>query len=198
MTVMVNTAMGEPVKSAALLSAAAYSKIAREVAKFPADQKQSAVMAALAIAQNEQGWMSPAVIEDIARALDMPPIAVQEVATFYTMYNKKPMGTFKLTVCTNLPCQLRDGTKAADYIRAKLGIEFNGTSSDGAITLTEGECMGACGDSPVMIVNNEQMCSFMSFAKIDALIDDLQQRSKARSNGQVGVESAAFQTNKVS
>lgn len=167
--------------SMGLLSDAAYTKIAREVAKFPIDQKQSAVMAALAIAQNEQGWMSPAVIEDVARVLEMPPIAVQEVATFYTMYNKKPMGDFKLTVCTNLPCQLRDGTKAADYIKAKLGIEFNGTSSDGAITLTEGECMGACGDSPVMIVNNEQMCSFMSFAKIDDLINDLQNKSKAKS-----------------
>ena len=194
MTILASTVLNASVKTAALLTEAAYTKIAREVAKFPADQKQSAVMAALAIAQNEQGWMSPAVIEDIARVLEMQPIAVQEVATFYTMYNKKPMGTFKLTVCTNLPCQLRDGTKAADYIKAKLGIEFNGTSSDGAITLTEGECMGACGDSPVMIVNNEQMCSFMSFAKIDALIDDLQKRSSAR----IGVESAVSQAKKVS
>lgn len=178
-----NNAQG---KATGLLSEVAYVKIAREVAKFPADQKQSAVMAALAIAQNEQGWMSPAVVEDIARVLDMPPIAVQEVATFYTMYNKKPTGTFKLTVCTNLPCQLRDGTKAADYIKGKLGVEFNGTSSDGAITLTEGECMGACGDSPVMIVNNERMCSFMSFAKIDALIDELRTKSAALQLKKVG------------
>jgi NADH-quinone oxidoreductase subunit E len=166
----------------ALLSEAAYKKIAREVAKFPAEQKQSAVMAALAIAQNEQGWMSQAVLEDVARVLQMPAIAVQEVATFYTMYNKKPMGQFKLTVCTNLPCQLRDGTKAAEYIKGKLGIGFTETTADGVFSLTEGECMGACGDSPVMLVNNERMCSFMNYAKIDALIDEL--RAKAGNSNQ--------------
>jgi NADH-quinone oxidoreductase subunit E len=156
-----------------LLSEAAYKKIAREVAKFPADQKQSAVMAALAIGQVEVGWVSPELIEDVARVLAMPPIAVHEVATFYTMYNKKPVGKFKLTLCTNLPCQLRDAGKAAEYMKAKLGIGFNETTGDGLFTLQEGECQGACGDSPVMLVNNHRMCSFMSFSKIDALIDEL-------------------------
>jgi NADH-quinone oxidoreductase subunit E len=156
-----------------LLSPDAYKKIDRELAKFPADQKQSAVMAALAIAQDEKGWLSPEVIQDVAIYLEMPAIAVQEVATFYTMYNLKPVGKFKLTICTNLPCQLTQGDRAAAHLKQKLGIDFNETTVDGLFTLKEGECMGACGDSPVMLVNNKRMCSFMSNDKIDALIEEL-------------------------
>lgn len=156
-----------------LLSPDAYKKIDRELAKFPADQKQSAVMAALAIAQDEKGWLSPEVIQDIAIYLEMPAIAVQEVATFYTMYNLKPVGKYKLTICTNLPCQLTQGDRAAAYLKQKLGVDFNETTADGLFTLKEGECMGACGDSPVMLVNNKRMCSFMSNEKIDALIEEL-------------------------
>ncbi|MFM7657645.1 MAG: NADH-quinone oxidoreductase subunit NuoE [Burkholderiaceae bacterium] len=156
-----------------LLSPDAYQKIDHELAKFPADQKQSAVMAALAIAQDEKGWLSPDVIQDIAAYLEMPAIAVQEVATFYTMYNLKPVGKYKLTICTNLPCQLTQGDRAAAYLKQKLGIDFTETTSDGLFTLQEGECMGACGDSPVMLVNNKRMCSFMSNEKIDALIEEL-------------------------
>jgi NADH-quinone oxidoreductase subunit E len=155
------------------LSAQAYEKIDREIAKYPSDQKQSAVMAALAIAQDEQGWLSPEVIQDVAVYLEMPAIAVQEVATFYTMYNLKPVGKHKLTICTNLPCQLTQGDRAAAYLKQKLGIDFNETTADGMFTLKEGECMGACGDSPVMLVNNKRMCSFMSNDKIDALIEEL-------------------------
>lgn len=158
-----------------LLSPDAYKKIDRELAKFPADQKQSAVMAALAIAQDEKGWLSPEVIQDVAAYLEMPAIAVQEVATFYTMYNLKPVGKYKLTICTNLPCQLTQGDRAAAYLKQKLGIDFNQTTDDGLFTLKEGECMGACGDSPVMLVNNKRMCSFMSNEKIDALIEELKQ-----------------------
>ena len=158
-----------------LLSPDAYKKIDRELAKFPADQKQSAVMAALAIAQDEKGWLSPEVIQDVAAYLEMPAIAVQEVATFYTMYNLKPVGKYKLTICTNLPCQLTQGDRAAAYLKQKLGIDFNETTDDGLFTLKEGECMGACGDSPVMLVNNKRMCSFMSNEKIDALIEGLKQ-----------------------
>ena len=156
-----------------LLSPDAYQKIDHELAKFPADQKQSAVMAALAIAQDEKGWLSPEVIQDVAAYLEMPAIAVQEVATFYTMYNLKPVGKYKLTICTNLPCQLTQGDRAAAYLKQKLGIDFTETTSDGLFTLQEGECMGACGDSPVMLVNNKRMCSFMSNEKIDALIEEL-------------------------
>ncbi len=156
-----------------LLSAAAYEKIDREIAKYPPDQKQSAVMAALAIAQDEKGWCSPDVIEDIARTLGMPPVAVQEVATFYNMYNTEPTGKFKISVCTNLPCALSGGERAARYLQDKLGIGYKETTADGRFTLIEGECMGACGDAPVLLVNNKRMCSHMSVDKLDALLDEL-------------------------
>lgn len=156
-----------------LLSEQAYQQIDRELAKYPADQKQSAIMAALAIAQEEKGWVSPDVIEDVATYLGQPPIAVQEVATFYNMFDVKPVGRFKITVCTNLPCALRDGEKTADYLQQKLGIGIGQTTSDGQFTLIEGECMGACGDSPVLLVNNQHMCVRMSPEKIDAMIADL-------------------------
>ncbi|RCS58679.1 NADH-quinone oxidoreductase subunit NuoE [Parvibium lacunae] len=161
-----------------MLSAEAYKQIDRELAKYPAEQKQSAVMSALRIAQVEKGWLSPEVVEDVANYLGMPPIAVHEVATFYTMYNNQPVGKFKVTVCTNLPCVLSGGNKAAHYLQEKLGIHFNETTADGAITLKEGECMGSCGDAPVMLVNNHRMCSFMSNEKIDALLNELQGAAK--------------------
>jgi NADH-quinone oxidoreductase subunit E len=156
-----------------LLSEQAYKKIDREVAKFPADQKQSAVMAALAIAQDEKGWLSPEVMHDVADYLGMPAVAVQEVASFYAMYNTKPTGKFKITVCTNLPCALSGGEKAAQYLKQKLGVDYRETTADGQFTLQEGECMGACGDAPVMLVNNKRMCSWMSNDKIDALVEEL-------------------------
>ncbi|MGN6390389.1 MAG: NADH-quinone oxidoreductase subunit NuoE [Burkholderiaceae bacterium] len=156
-----------------LLSEDTYRKIDREVAKFPPDQKQSAVMAALAIAQREKGWLAPETIQDIADYLGMPAIAVQEVVTFYNMYNTRPVGEHKITVCTNLPCALSGGEKAAHYLKRKLGIDYRDTTSDGKFTLLEGECMGACGDAPVMLVNNTRMCSFMSDEKIDALVEEL-------------------------
>ena len=156
-----------------LLSEQSYKKIDREVAKFPPDHKESAVMAALAIAQDEKGWLPPEVMQDVADYLGMPAIAVQEVATFYNMYNVKPVGKYKISVCTNLPCQLSGGEKAAQYMKEKLGIGFRETSADGQFTLVEGECMGACGDAPVMIVNNHRMCSFMTDDKIDALVEEL-------------------------
>jgi len=156
-----------------LLSEQAYKKIDSEVAKFPPEQKQSAVMVALAIAQDEQGWLSPEVLQDIAVYLGMPAIAVQEVATFYSMYNVAPTGKFKITVCTNLPCALSGGEKAAHHLKEKLGIDYRETTADGFFTLQEGECMGACGDAPVMLVNNKRMCSWMSNDKIDTLLGEL-------------------------
>ena len=159
-----------------LLSQDTYKKIDREVAKFPTDQKQSAVMAALAIAQDEKGWLSPELMHDIADYLEMPAIAVQEVATFYNMYNTKPIGKHKITICTNLPCQLSGGEKAAAHLKHKLGIDYRETTADGQFTLMEGECMGACGDAPVLLVNNKRMCSWMSDDKIDALIGELQEQ----------------------
>ena len=156
-----------------LLSEQSYKKIDREVAKYPSDHKESAVMAALAIAQDQTGWLPPEVMQEVADYLGMPAIAVQEVATFYNMYNVKPVGKFKISVCTNLPCQLSGGEKAAQHLKEKLGIGFRETSADGQFTLVEGECMGACGDAPVMLVNNKRMCSFMSHDKIDALVEEL-------------------------
>ena len=156
-----------------MLSAEALKKIDVAVAKYPADQKQSAVMYSLHIAQAEHGWLSPEAIASVADYLGMPPIAVQEVATFYTMYNTSPVGKSKITVCTNLPCQLSGGEDAANYIKQKLGIDFNETTSDGKFTLKEGECMGSCGDAPVMLVNNTKMCSFMSREKIDQMLEEL-------------------------
>ena len=161
-----------------LLSEQAYKKIDREIAKYPADQKQSAIMASLTIAQQEKGWVSPEVIQDIADYLGYPPILVEENATFYNMYDVRPVGNFKISVCTNLPCALRDGEKTADYLKEKLGIGFRETTADGTFTLVEGECMGACGDSPVLLVNNTHMCVRMAREKIDAMISELSAAAK--------------------
>ena len=156
-----------------MLSQKSLSNIDREVAKFPADQKQSAVMAALHIAQSEKGWLSIETMQVVADYLGMPAIAVQEVATFYNMYNVKPVGAYKISVCTNLPCALSGGDRAGSYLQNKLGIGYRETTADGQFTLIEGVCMGACGDAPVMLINNTRMCSFMSDDKIDALLGEL-------------------------
>ncbi len=153
-----------------MLTQESLQKIDREVAKYPAEQKQSAVMAALAIAQDEKGWLSKETIAFVADYLAMPPIAAYEVATFYNMYDLAPVGKYKLTVCTNLPCALSGGVHAADYVKQKLGIDFNETTPDGMFTLKEGECMGACGDAPVMLVNNKRMRCFMTPEEIDKLL----------------------------
>ena len=155
------------------LSPDALAKIDREVAKYPADQKQSAVMAALAIAQDEKGWLPTATMDFVAQYLEMPPVAVYEVATFYTMYNLKPVGRHKLTICTNLPCALQGATEAAEHLKKKLGIGFNETTADGCVTLKEGECMGACGDAPVLLHNNKRMLCAMTPDRLDKLIEEL-------------------------
>ncbi|MCX7242261.1 MAG: NADH-quinone oxidoreductase subunit NuoE [Polaromonas sp.] len=145
----------------------------REVAKYPADQKQSAVMACLTIVQREQGFVSADSEKAVAAYLGMAPIAVHEITTFYNMYNQQPVGKYKLNVCTNLPCQLRDGNKALVYLEKKLGVTMGGTTTDGLFTLQQSECLGACADAPVMLVNDLNMCSFMSNDKLDQLIDGL-------------------------
>lgn len=156
-----------------MLSAESLKKIDREIAKYPVDQKQSAVMSALAIAQDEKGWLANETMNFVAEYLGMPPIAVYEVASFYNMYNLQPVGKYKITVCTNLPCALSGSNDTATYLKKKLGIEFNQTTPDGKFTLKEGECFGACGDAPVLLVNNKRMCSFMSNEKIDQLLEEL-------------------------
>ncbi|MBI3714850.1 MAG: NADH-quinone oxidoreductase subunit NuoE [Betaproteobacteria bacterium] len=156
-----------------MLSAEAKKKIDRELTKYPAEQKQSATMSSLAIVQDELGWLSEEAMNDVAEYLGMPAIAVYEVATFYGMYNLKPMGKCKISVCTNLPCALSGGVDAAEYLKKKLGVDWRETTADGKFTLVEGECMGACGDAPVLLVNNKRMCSFMSNEKLDGLIAEL-------------------------
>ncbi len=156
-----------------MLSTESLKKIDREIAKYPPDQKQSVVMIALIIAQDEKGWLSSETMEGVAKLLDMPSVAVYEVATFYSMYNLEPMGKYKLTVCTCLPCGLQGALSAADHLREKLGIDFNETTADGRFTLKEGECMGACAMAPVVLVNNKKMHDYMSNEKLDQLLERL-------------------------
>ncbi|MCB1973486.1 MAG: NADH-quinone oxidoreductase subunit NuoE [Nitrospirota bacterium] len=156
-----------------MISEATKARFAREVAKYPADQKQSAVMACLSIVQQEQGYVSEASEAVIADYLGMPQIAVHEVTTFYNMYNQHPVGKYKLNVCTNLPCLLRDGGKALEHLEHKLGISMGETTQDGLFTLQQCECLGACADAPVMLVNDRHMCSFMGNDKLDQLVDSL-------------------------
>ncbi len=155
-----------------MLSQEALARIDREIAKYPPDQKQSAVMAALHIAQQEKGWLARETIAFVAHYLGMAEMAAYEVATFYNMYDLAPVGKYKITVCTNLPCALSGGVHAADYLKAKLGIDFNETTPDGKFTLKEGECMGACGDAPVLLVNNVHMRCFMTPEEIDRLLEE--------------------------
>jgi NADH-quinone oxidoreductase subunit E len=159
-------------------SDATIARFAKEVAKYPADQKVSAVMACLAIVQQEQGLVSRESEEAVAAYLGMAPIAVHEVTTFYNMYNQQPVGQFKLNVCTNLPCALRDGDKALDHVCKKLGIEPYGTTADGLFTVQPSECLGACADAPVMLVNDRQMLSFMSHERLNDLLATLKANAK--------------------
>ena len=154
-------------------SASTLARFAREVAKYPDSGKASAVMACLAIVQHEQGFVAIADEDRIAAYLGMPTIAVHEVSTFYNMYNTQPVGRFKLNVCTNLPCQLRDGDKALSHLCSRLGVEPYGSTADGVFTVQPSECLGACADAPVMLVNDRQMLSFMSHERIDELLQML-------------------------
>jgi NADH-quinone oxidoreductase subunit E len=162
-----------------MISDATKARFAREVAKFPADQKQSAVMACLSIVQQELGWVSPESEKEVADYLGMAPMAVHEVTTFYNMYNQQKLGKFKLNVCTNLPCQLRGGQQALVHLQKRLGIQSGETTPDGLITLQPSECQGACADAPVLLVNDRTMCSFMSNEKLDELVDTLQKTGGA-------------------
>ena len=156
-----------------MITAEMRSRFDREVQKYPADQRQSAVMACLSIVQQVNGYVSPAMEAEVAAYLQMPEMAVHEVTTFYNMYNQAPVGRFKLNVCTNLPCQLRQGDAALTHLSQRLGVEVGGTTADGCFTLQQSECLGACADAPVMLVNDRHMCSLMSNDRLDALIAGL-------------------------
>ena len=161
-----------------MFSEATLARFAREVAKYPPDQKQSAVMACLSIAQQEQGWVSPEAEAGIADYLGMAPIAVREVTTFYNMYNQQPVGKFKLNVCTNLPCLLRKGQQALEHLCETLGVEDGGTTADGLFTVQKCECLGACADAPVMLVNDRQMLSYMSNERLNELVQTIKAHAK--------------------
>ncbi|OOG56008.1 NAD(P)H-dependent oxidoreductase subunit E [Polaromonas sp. C04] len=156
-----------------MISEVMKARFAKEVAKYPPEQKQSAVMACLGMVQLEQGYISQDSEKEVAAYLGMPPIAVHEVTTFYNMFNQQPVGRYKLNVCTNLPCQLRDGDRALQHLEQRLGIKMGETTADGMFTLQQSECLGACADSPVLLVNDRTMCSFMSNDKLDQMIDGL-------------------------
>jgi NADH-quinone oxidoreductase subunit E len=158
------------VKAPATISDAVTRRFAAEVAKYPPEQKQSAVIACLSIVQQHLGYVSEQSEEFVAGYLGMPQIAVHEVTTFYNMYNQQPVGRFKLNVCTNLPCQLRQGQEALEHLCSRLGIEEGGTTADGMFTVQKAECLGACADAPVMLVNDRQMCSFMGSDRLDELV----------------------------
>jgi NADH-quinone oxidoreductase subunit E len=168
-----------------MLSDTTKARFAVEVAKYPADQAQSAVMACLAIVQQEQGFVSGEAEKAVAEYLGMPPIAVHEVTTFYNMYNQHALGRFKFNVCTNLPCQLRDGQTALEHLCQKLAVEEGGTTADGLFTVQKSECLGACADAPVMLVNDRQMCSFMDKERLDALVATLREHASADSGAKV-------------
>ncbi len=160
-----------------MLSKEGLARIDREIAKYPPERKQSAVMAALIVAQDEHGWLSTETMDFVAQYLGMAPVAVYEVASFYTMYNREQTGTHKLTLCTCLPCGLQGALAAADHLKKRLGIDFNETTPDGWFTLKEGECMGACAMAPVVLVDNKRMCDYMTNDKLDALLDELSRKN---------------------
>ena len=160
-----------------MLSAEAIKKIDFELTKYPADQRQAAVMAALRIVQTERGWLSQECISDVAAYLKMPEIAAMEVATFYNMYDLENVGQYKITICTNISCMLRDSDAIVNHLQAKLGVGFGEVTSDGKFCLKESECMGACGGAPLMTVNNHVMHEFLTPEKVDAIIEDLNHKA---------------------
>jgi NADH-quinone oxidoreductase subunit E len=160
-----------------MLSAEAIKKIDYELTKYPADQRQAAVMSALRIVQTERGWLSHECISEVASYLRMPEIAAMEVATFYNMYDLEPVGKYKITVCTNISCMLRDSDAIVNHLQAKLGVGFNEVTADGKFCLKEGECMGACSGAPLMTVNNHTMHEFLTPEKVDEILQDLDKKA---------------------
>lgn len=156
-----------------MLSAESIAKIEYELTKYPAENRQAAVMSALRIAQTEKGWLSKETITWVADYLGIPAIAALEVATFYNMYELEPVGKYKITVCTNISCMLRDSDSIVEHLNKKLGIGFNETTPDGKFTLKEGECMGTCGGAPLFHINNTRMCEFLTPEKVDQILEEL-------------------------
>ena len=157
-----------------MLSQESIAKIDYELTKYPAENRQAAVMSALRIAQTEKGWLSKETISFVANYLGIPEIAAMEVATFYNMYELEPVGKYKITVCTNISCMLRDSDAIVEHLNKRLGIGFNETTPDGKFTLKEGECMGTCGGAPLFHINNTKMCEFLTPKKVDEILESLE------------------------
>ncbi len=156
-----------------MLSPEAIEKIDYELTKYPADKRQAAVMSALRIVQNEKGWLSKESISDVAKYLGIPEIAAMEVATFYNMYELEPVGDYKISVCTNISCMLRDSDEIVEHLQKKLGIGFNEITKDGKFCLKESECMGSCGGAPLLSINNQKMHEFLTPEKVDEILESL-------------------------
>jgi len=148
-------------------------KIDKELKKFPDDQKQSAIIAALQIIQTENGFLTNDLIAMAADYLDMPKIAAMEVATFYNMFELKPAGKYKISICTNISCALRDADDIVCHLKKKLKIDFNEVTKDKKFSLKESECMGACGGAPLMTVNNQKMYEYLTPQKVDQILEEL-------------------------
>ncbi len=157
-----------------LLTPASLAEIDQWIAKYPADQRQSAVMAALRVAQDQNGgWLSTELMDAVAEYLQMPSIAVYEVATFYSMYELKPVGKTKVCVCTNISCQLRGSEEIVEHLEQRLGVKMGETTEDGKVTLKEVECLGACVNAPVMQVGHDYH-ETLTREKIDDFLDSLE------------------------
>ena len=164
----------KPASKMDLLSAKSRAEIDRWIAKYPPDHKRSAVMAALRIVQDQNGgWLSSDLIEAVAEYLEMPPVEVHEVATFYTMYDLKPVGRHKVCVCTNISCQLRGSDKIMEHLRKKLGVKVGETTPGGKFTLKEVECLGACVGAPMMMVDRTYY-EDLTPEKVDEILKDLE------------------------
>ena len=157
-----------------MLTKSATQKIEKELKKFPKDQRQSAIIAALRIIQNEKGFLTDELIGLAADYLDMPKIAAMEVATFYNMFELKPAGKYKISICTNISCALRDADEIVCYLKKKLNINFNEITKDNKFSLRESECMGACSGAPLMTINNQKMYECLTPQKVDQILEDLE------------------------
>ncbi|MYB34769.1 MAG: NADH-quinone oxidoreductase subunit NuoE [Gammaproteobacteria bacterium] len=155
------------------LSKAALEEIQGELTKYPSDRRQSALMAALRIAQDEHGWLSPESIEEVAGIIGVPVVRAYEVATFYSMYDLEPVGRHKIEVCTNISCMLRGCDRVVDHLKQRLGIDFNQTTEDGKFTLREVECLAACAGAPMMAIGHDYY-EHLDEEKIDLILEGLE------------------------
>ena len=169
--------MGKPKRTMSkldLIKDASRAEIDRWIAKYPEDWKAGAVMAALRIVQDQnEGWLSMDLMDAVAEYLDMQPIQVYEVATFYSMYELKPAGRHKICVCTNISCMLCGSHNVVAHLENRLGINLGETTSDGKFTLKEVECLGACVDAPMFQIGTRYY-EKLTPEKIDNILDQLQ------------------------